>query len=112
VGELLVNPQGTALVAKIAPPKYRTFLLGVWLLSSSLGGMIIGQLARLLGALSHPTFFLLLGALPAAGALALLCLWKPLSGLLGEGAAPAADAEPIANRRPALRVVRGLRKAA
>lgn len=112
IGELLVNPQGTALVAKIAPPEWRTFLLGVWLLSSSLGGMIIGQLARLWTSLPHGGFFLLLGALPAAGALILVCCWKPLGRLLGEGKASTEPAAQTARQPFRPRVLRGMKRAA
>ena len=110
IGELLVQPLGMALVAKLAPPKHQAFLLGVWLLSSSLGGVVIGQLARWWNSMPHSAFFLLLAGLPAVGALSLLGLWKPLSRLLGE-----TDSEQVVEtrrQRPVLRLVRGWRKAA
>lgn len=110
IGELLVQPLGMALVAKLAPPKHQAFLLGVWLLSSSLGGVVIGQLARWWNSMPHSAFFLLLAGLPAVGALSLLGLWKPLSRLLGE-----TDSEQtveVRRQRPVLRLVRGWRKAA
>lgn len=110
IGELLVQPLGLALVAKIAPPKHQTFLLGIWLLSSSLGGVMIGQLSRWWNSMPHSAFFLLLAGLPAVGALSLLGLWKPLSRLLGETASE--QVAEVRRQRPALRLVRGWKKAA
>jgi POT family proton-dependent oligopeptide transporter len=96
IGELLISPILTALTAKIAPPRLTAFLLGVSLLSSSIGGVVSGQFSRLWGSMSHSTFFLLLGLLPATGAVALLVAWRPLRVLLGE--VPQVRAEPTAPR--------------
>lgn len=113
VGELFVSPISTALTAKIAPPRLCAFLLGLSLLSSSIGGVVAGQLARRWTSMPHSAFFLLAGLLPVAGAAAVILLWKPLSKLIGESAAPkGAGAGPAQKPIPVLQLVPKMRKAA
>jgi len=89
IGELLVNPIGTALVARLAPQRLRGFLLGVWLLSSSVGGFVSGQIGRVAWpALSHSGYFAVLAGVGLAGAALVLLLWRPLSRLVGSGQPP------------------------
>lgn len=89
IGELLVSPIGTALVARLAPQRLRGFLLGVWLLSSSVGGFVSGQIGRVAWpALSHSGYFAVLAGVGLAGAALVLLLWRPLSRLVGSGQPP------------------------
>ena len=113
VGELLINPMGTALVAKIAPPRWKSFLLGVWLLSSSLGSTLSGELGRLWPHLSHSAYFAVLLGLPLCSASALLLLWGPLSEVLRQTELGARRTlEPQPRRGARLQLLRGERKAA
>lgn len=113
VGELLINPMGTALVAKIAPPRWKSFLLGVWLLSSSLGSTLSGELGRLWPHLSHSSYFAVLLGLPLCSAAALLLLWGPLSEVLQQTELGARrHPGPNPQRSTRFQLLRGERKAA
>jgi POT family proton-dependent oligopeptide transporter len=118
VGELLVNPIGTALVARLAPQRLRGFLLGVWLLSSSVGGFVSGQIGRVAWpALSHSGYFAVLAGVGLAGAALVALLWRPLSRLVGSGQPPkeleAVQRWEAAGKQIAkLRLVPKMRKAA
>lgn len=112
MGELLISPMGTALVAKIAPPRWKSFLLGVWLLSSSVGSTLSGELGRLWPHLSHSAYFAVLLGLPLCSALALLIVWRPLSEVLQQTELGARRAVPQARRNALLRLLPGERRAA
>lgn len=48
LGELCLSPIGLALVAKLAPPKFRSLLMGVWFLANAAGYALAGTLGALL----------------------------------------------------------------
>lgn len=112
MGELLISPMGTALVAKIAPPRWKCFILGVWLLSSSVGSTLSGELGRLWPHLSHSAYFAVLLGLPLCSALALIILWRPLSEVLQQTELGARRSAPQARRNALLKLLPGERRAA
>ena len=46
-GELCLSPIGLSMVTKLAPMKYMSMLMGVWLMSSFFGNLLAGQIASL-----------------------------------------------------------------
>jgi POT family proton-dependent oligopeptide transporter len=44
-GELCLSPIGLSMVTKLAPAKFMSLLMGVWLMSSFFGNLLAGQLA-------------------------------------------------------------------
>lgn len=113
IGELFISPMGSALVAKIAPPRWKSFLIGVWYLSSCIGSTLSGELGRMWPGISHSAFFTMLLVLPLCSAVALLCGWRPLSGILEQSELGARKPpSPSARRTPGFQVIRGERRAA
>lgn len=114
VGELLISPMGTALVAKIAPPRWKSFLIGLWLCSSCIGSTISGELGRFWPNVSHGAYFGILLGLPLCSAAALLLGWRPLSRILEQSELGARRTAPPAatSRRKGPQLVRTERKAA
>ena len=49
LGELCLSPVGLSMVSKMAPAKFATMLMGVWLLTSFFGNFAAGALERDLG---------------------------------------------------------------
>ena len=50
VGELCLSPVGLSMVTRLSPPRYASFLMGLWFLSSAVAGYLSGTLASFLGA--------------------------------------------------------------
>jgi len=45
--ELLVNALGTAMIAKLVPKKMVSVMMGMWFVSTSLGGILAGTMANM-----------------------------------------------------------------
>jgi POT family proton-dependent oligopeptide transporter len=58
LGEICVSPMGLSLVAKVAPPRVRGLMMGVWFLTLSAGGYLAGYMGGYWQALPHSRFFL------------------------------------------------------
>jgi len=74
LGELCLSPVGLSMVSKLAPAKFATMLMGVWLLTSSFGNFAAGLLGEIWGTIPPIQFFLLSAAVVGGAALALLIL--------------------------------------
>jgi len=48
-GELCLSPVGLSMVTRLAPARYSSLLMGVWLFSSAVAGYLSGKLASVLG---------------------------------------------------------------
>jgi amino acid/peptide:H+ symporter len=74
LGELCLSPVGLSMVSKLAPAKFATMLMGVWLLTSAFGNFFAGALGEIWGTIPPIEFFLLSTAVLAGAALVLLVL--------------------------------------
>jgi len=74
LGELCLSPVGLSMVSKLAPAKFATMLMGVWLLTSAFGNFAAGALGEIWGTIPPIEFFLLSTAVVAGAALVLLVL--------------------------------------
>jgi dipeptide/tripeptide permease len=74
LGELCLSPVGLSMVSKLAPAKFATMLMGVWMLTSAFGNFVAGTLGEIWGTIPPVQFFLLSAAVVAASALVLLML--------------------------------------
>jgi len=74
LGELCLSPVGLSMVSKLAPVKYATMLMGVWLLTSAFGNFAAGAAGEVWGTVAPFTFFLYLTGIVAAAAVVLLVL--------------------------------------
>jgi proton-dependent oligopeptide transporter, POT family len=73
-GELCLSPVGLSMVSKLAPAKFATMLMGVWLLTAAFGNFVAGALGEIWGTIPPIEFFLLSAAVVAGAALVLLVL--------------------------------------
>jgi POT family proton-dependent oligopeptide transporter len=74
IGELCLSPVGLSMVSKLAPAKFATMLMGVWLLTNAFGNFIAGTLGEIWGTIPPMQFFVLSAAVVAGSALVLLVL--------------------------------------
>jgi POT family proton-dependent oligopeptide transporter len=73
VAEICLSPMGLSLVSKVAPPRVRGLMMGVWFLTLSGGGYLAGLLGGYWQAMPHSRLFLIVtvGCIIAAGGLSL-----------------------------------------
>ena len=84
VGELYLSPIGLSLVTKLAPARFLSMMMGVWLATSFIGNFLAGWLGSFWSRMEKPEFFLLIAAIAAlAGAAIFVARW-PLRGILRE----------------------------
>ena len=82
VGELYLSPVGLSLVTKVAPVRFLSMLMGVWLSTSFVGGVLAGYLGSFWSSMGKPEFFLMLTAISTVGAVAVALLGIPLRAVL------------------------------
>lgn len=99
VAELLVSPNGNAIVGKIAPKGWVARLQGVWLASSAIGGWAAGQIGSKWSVWSHRTFFGVFVAICGVAAIVVMLTRKRLDDLI-------ADSKAQDETRPGLKHLR------
>jgi proton-dependent oligopeptide transporter, POT family len=82
LGELYLSPIGLSLVSKVAPARYLSMMMGVWLATSFVGNLLAGYLASLWSSMEKPAFFAMLAAIVAAAGVAFLLFNQPLRAAL------------------------------
>ena len=82
IGELYISPTGLSLVSKIAPARYLSMLMGVWLATSFIGNFIAGWLGTFWSGMDKAHFFLMIAAISAAAGTVILVFNRPLRSLL------------------------------
>jgi len=84
LGELCLSPVGLSMVSKLAPAKFATMLMGMWLLTSFFGNFLAGFAGENWGTI-HPTkYFLYIAiALFGASAVAFIAVKKTKSMMHG-----------------------------
>ena len=76
-GELCLSPVGLSMVSKLAPAKFATMLMGVWMLTSAFGNFVAGALGeKLWGTLPPIDFFILSAAVVGGAAFVLFILCR------------------------------------
>ncbi len=82
VGELYASPTSLSLVTKIAPPGLLSMMMGVWLATYFVGGVLAGYLGTFWSSISKENFFLMLAIISAASGLFIVLLHRPLRDVL------------------------------
>jgi proton-dependent oligopeptide transporter, POT family len=82
LGELCLSPVGLSMVSKLAPAKFATMLMGVWMLTSAFGNFAAGVLGEVWGTVAPVPFFLYTTLVVAAAALVLLLLVRLLTRMM------------------------------
>ena len=72
IGELLLSPVGLSIVSKLAPPRWVGVMIGVWLLSTASGNLLVGVLGDYWEIWSHAQYFAVVAAGLLCAALLLL----------------------------------------
>ena len=82
IGELYISPTGLSLVSKIAPARYLSMLMGVWLATSFTGNFIAGWLGSLWSGMDKAHFFLMIAAISGVAGAVILAFNAPLRSML------------------------------
>lgn len=78
LGEICLSPMGLSLVAKVAPPRVRGLMMGVWFLTLSGGGYLAGFMGGYWEAMPHSQFFLIVTAACIVATVVLLIALRSL----------------------------------
>ncbi|HEX4517057.1 MAG TPA: peptide MFS transporter [Polyangiaceae bacterium] len=84
LGELCLSPVGLSMVTKLAPRRFASLFMGVWLLTSSVAQYAGGSIGESWGAITPMSYFWLFVWTSLAGAVVLVLLVKPLNKLMHE----------------------------
>jgi proton-dependent oligopeptide transporter, POT family len=84
LGELCLSPVGLSMVTKLAPARYASLFMGVWLLASSVAQYAGGSIGESWGIVAPAPYFMLFVWTSIGGALVLALLVKPLKALMHE----------------------------
>src|SRR5439155_1717699 len=84
LGELCLSPVGLSMVTKLAPRRFASLFMGVWLLTSSVAQYAGGSIGESWGAIAPISYFWLFVWTSLAGAVVLVLLVKPLNKLMHE----------------------------
>jgi len=57
IGELCLSPVGLSMANKLAPARYSTMLMGLWLLVSAFGNFAAGALGEVYGTITPQAYF-------------------------------------------------------
>jgi len=82
LGELCLSPVGLSMVSKLAPTKFATMLMGVWLLTGAFGNFAAGAMGEVWGTITPIDFFLYATAIVGASAIVLLVLVRVVTGAM------------------------------
>ncbi len=84
LGELCLSPVGLSMVTKLAPRRFASLFMGVWLLTSSVAQYAGGSIGESWGTVTPTTYFWLFVWSSLAGAALLALLIRPLNRLMHE----------------------------
>jgi POT family proton-dependent oligopeptide transporter len=84
LGELCLSPVGLSMVTKLAPARFASLFMGVWLLSSSVAQYVGGSIGESWGKITPATYFWIFVWTSIVGAIVLFVLVRPLKKLMHE----------------------------
>jgi POT family proton-dependent oligopeptide transporter len=84
LGELCLSPVGLSMVTKLAPVRFASLFMGVWLLASSVAQYAGGSIGETWGIIAPGPYFMLFVWTSIGGAIVLAVLVKPLKTLMHE----------------------------
>jgi proton-dependent oligopeptide transporter, POT family len=83
MGELYLSPIGLSLVTKVAPARFLSMMMGLWFVSSFVGGYLSGFIGSFYSSMSNSSFFLLLAIIGGGVGILFLLGEKRLVKLIG-----------------------------
>ena len=84
LGELCLSPVGLSMVTKLAPARFASLFMGVWLLSSSVAQYVGGSIGEKWGTWTPSYYFWVFVWTSVAGGIVLFLLVRPLKRLMHE----------------------------
>src|SRR6266404_6055694 len=84
--ELYLSPIGLSLVSKVAPVRYLSMMMGVWLATSFIGNFGAGYLGSFWSGMAKANFFLMIAAVAIAAGAVIWAFDRPLRTALSRGA--------------------------
>ncbi len=85
LGELCLAPVGMSMVAQLAPARFATMLMGLWLLTFSFGNFLAGAFGEKWGSWTPVSYFLTVLAIVGGAALLLFALRGKMQAMMHEG---------------------------
>jgi POT family proton-dependent oligopeptide transporter len=82
--ELYLSPIGLSLVSKVAPARYVSVMMGVWLATSFIGNFGAGYLGSFWSGMAKPDFFVMIAAVAIAAGVVIWAFDRPLRSALRE----------------------------
>jgi POT family proton-dependent oligopeptide transporter len=82
LGELCLSPVGLSMVSKLAPAKFATMLMGLWLLTSFFGGFAAGAFGEIWGSVAPTPYFIIFLAALGGASLVLFLLVRRVVGMM------------------------------
>lgn len=82
LGELCISPVGLSMVTKLAPARFASLFMGVWLLTNSVAQYVGGTLGELWGEITPTAYFGLFVWTSLVGAAVLVLLVRPVKKLM------------------------------
>lgn len=82
LGELCLSPVGLSMVSKLAPAKFATMLMGMWLLTSFFGGFAAGAFGEIWGTVAPTQYFIIFLAALAGAAVVLFLLVRKIVAMM------------------------------
>jgi POT family proton-dependent oligopeptide transporter len=82
LGELCLSPVGLSMVTKLAPARFGSLFMGVWLLSSSVAQYVGGSIGENWGVWTPTYYFQVFVATSVVGSVLLFLLIKPIGRLM------------------------------
>ncbi len=82
LAELCLSPVGLSMVSKLAPAKFATMLMGLWLLTTFFGSFLAGALGERWGEWTPTEYFLYIMALLGGAALVLFLLVRKIGTMM------------------------------
>jgi POT family proton-dependent oligopeptide transporter len=83
-GELCISPVGLSMVTKLAPVRFASLFMGVFLMSNAVAQYVGGSLGEMWGRIVPTQYFAIFVYTSAVGAVALLLLQRPIRKLMHE----------------------------
>jgi POT family proton-dependent oligopeptide transporter len=84
LGELCLSPVGLSMVTKLAPARFASLFMGVWLLSSSVAQYVGGSIGESWGQIAPSAYFTIFVGTSIGGIVLVLLFMQPLKKLMHE----------------------------
>ncbi len=84
LGELCMSPVGLSMVTKLAPARFASLFMGVYLMGNAIAQYVGGSLGEMWGRIVPTSYFAIFVYTSVAGAVLLLLLQRPLRRLMHE----------------------------